>query len=292
MDNFTEDQQAESSQQDLNQEEQQEFSDLAPKTKEGADIVFDEPEREDSDGELFDGFSAKENKAEGEGELFDAVAQAEEEGKADIFEGIEKTDETIENSEIAEVAQEPAAGMVDEIQNALSEAIADITDDEEESIAEADNELLEFEEVTADVSNQEINFEQTIPMLMQNLPTDTTLSAEAKKYVIYVDSENIDFIENLTIDERRIIINKILKEQNAVAVKQKIMQARKKFIKHILVATATIIIGFPILFFVVNKAMEASIINYKQAQQNFIDLYKSKNKYPQAGSSSLKQIKF
>jgi len=103
----------------------------------------------------------------------------------------------------------------------------------------------------------------------------------AKKYVINIDSDNVGFVESLDPEERRDIINKILREQNELAQKAKQIAERTRFLKHSLVVTFTFIIGFPIMFFCVNKALEASMTNYEQAKQNFTKLYKQQGKIKQ-----------
>jgi len=99
-------------------------------------------------------------------------------------------------------------------------------------------------------------------------------SITSKKYVIYFDSENIDFMENLTIEERKEVVNKILKEQNIVSIKTKEITQRTKIVQHVMIAVFTFIIGFPIMFVVVNKSIESSMNNYQQAKQNVARLYK------------------
>lgn len=103
-------------------------------------------------------------------------------------------------------------------------------------------------------------------------------SITSRKYVIYVDSENIDFMENLTIDERKEVINRVLKEQHELSIQNKEFRKRKKQLNHALIACFTFIIGFPIMFILVNKSIEASLTNYQQAKQNVSKLYKEGGK--------------
>lgn len=109
-------------------------------------------------------------------------------------------------------------------------------------------------------------------------------SITARKYVIYVDSENIDFMENLSIDERKEVINRVLKEQHNLSMQTKEFRKRKKQLNHALIACLTFIIGFPIMFIIVNKSIEASLTNYQQAKQNVARLYK------QGGKVKMEQI--
>lgn len=114
---------------------------------------------------------------------------------------------------------------------------------------------------------------------LQNVPQE--IAPGAKKYVVYVDPESIDFMERLSINDRKTIINKILREQEETIAKQRYIDRRQKFLRHIIVATLTFIIGFPLLFFLVNNSMEATIYNYKQAQKNFGTLYREGGKIKQ-----------
>lgn len=103
-------------------------------------------------------------------------------------------------------------------------------------------------------------------------------NSSAKKYVIYIEEENIDFMESLSVDKRKDLINEILKEQNGIRIKQKELEKRKTYVKHLILACFTFIIGFPIMLFTVNRALEASINNYQQSRENFSKLYKNQGK--------------
>lgn len=103
-------------------------------------------------------------------------------------------------------------------------------------------------------------------------------NSNAKKYVVYIENENIDYIENLSPDERRDIINKILKDKNTSDIKNNELEERKQYTINLVLAVITFIICFPILFIIVNKATEATIVNYYQAKENFAKLYKEQGK--------------
>lgn len=118
-------------------------------------------------------------------------------------------------------------------------------------------------------------FEQKI---LNSLSPLVEIDAEAKKYVIYIDSDNIDFVESLSVPERRKAINKALKNQNEQGTKNRKIAETRRFLQHALVSTFTFIIGFPIMFFCVNKSIEMTVLNYTQAKNNFSQLYKAKGK--------------
>lgn len=102
--------------------------------------------------------------------------------------------------------------------------------------------------------------------------------SECKKYVIYITPNNIDYVDSLSIDDRTELINNVLCESHNSDIKNKQLKERQKYLKHLIVVCITVIISFPILFFAVNKSLQASISNYQQSQQNFQKLYKEKGK--------------
>ena len=98
------------------------------------------------------------------------------------------------------------------------------------------------------------------------------------KYVMYIDPQNVDFIESLTVKERKNLINKILKEQNDIAITKQRFRMVQTVIKHSVVAILTIAISIPIIYITINASLEASINNYRRSQSMFQTLYKQSGK--------------
>lgn len=98
------------------------------------------------------------------------------------------------------------------------------------------------------------------------------------KYVIYIDPENTDFIESLTVKERKNLINKILREQDDIAITKKRLNMIQAIIKHSIIAIITIAISIPVIYFTVNTSLEASINNYRRSKTIFKTLYREKGK--------------
>ena len=98
------------------------------------------------------------------------------------------------------------------------------------------------------------------------------------KYVMYIDPQNVDFIESLTVKERKNLINKILKEQNDIAITKQRFRMVQTVIKHAIVAILTIAISIPIIYITINASLEASINNYRRSQSMFQTLYKQGGK--------------
>ena len=98
------------------------------------------------------------------------------------------------------------------------------------------------------------------------------------KYVIYIDPQNVDFIDSLTVKERKNLINKILREQDDIAITKHRFKVINTIIKHAVVAILTITISVPIIYFTINASLEATINNYRRSQTIFQTLYKENGK--------------
>lgn len=129
-----------------------------------------------------------------------------------------------------------------------------------------------------------------------NLPTRPSASdktdANAKKYVIYIDSNNIEFMEGLTLNERREVINRILKEQNQLSIEQRKLNEKKRYLKHAILACFTFVVFFPLMFTLVNKSTEAVISNYQQSRQNITKLYREEGKIKMSRPGAVQNIKY
>lgn len=104
------------------------------------------------------------------------------------------------------------------------------------------------------------------------------INPQAKKYVIYIDPENVNFMESLSINERKLVINRILMEEDASVAKQKKIEARRKHTINVIIATLTVVIGLPVMFYAVNNSLIVTMKNYQQAKENFSKLYREHGK--------------
>ena len=98
------------------------------------------------------------------------------------------------------------------------------------------------------------------------------------KYVIYIDPQNVDFIEGLTVKERKNLINKILKEQNDIAITKQRFRIIQTVLRHAIVAILTVAISIPVIYVTINASLETTINNYRRSQSIFQTLYKEKGK--------------
>lgn len=158
---------------------------------------------------------------------------------------------------------------VDEIQKKLGENIIkeNLGIEDEEDKNKENNALL----------NQPERQQQQI------ITSKTLIDPNARKYVIYINPDNVKYMEQLSINERKEVINKILKDEKEHSIAAKKIKETSRFFKHALLVCFTVIIFFPITFIIVNKALEATINNYGQARQNFMKLYKQEGKIKMQG---------
>lgn len=192
--------------------------------------------------------------------------------------------ENISDIQFEEIDNESQEGSEEIPTEELSEINFEETEQVSEEIAqEEEEETIPEGEITNEELTEKLQFE--LPDINSKTSENSakdTISAQPnkdiKKYVVYVDSENVNFVDNLSINERKKIVNKILREQNEVIKKQKQAEDRIRFIKHSIVASLTLIICFPILFLLVNKALEITLVNYQKSRESFIKLYKEQGK--------------
>ena len=123
------------------------------------------------------------------------------------------------------------------------------------------------------VTTSQLSYNDSLDFLDNNI--------KYSKYVIYIDPENTDFIESLTVKERKNLINKILREQDDIAITKKRLTTFQTVLKHVIISIITIAISIPIVYITINASLEATINNHRRSQGIFKTLYKEKGKIKQ-----------
>ena len=85
-------------------------------------------------------------------------------------------------------------------------------------------------------------------------------------------------MNSLTIKERKNLINRILREQDDIAITKRHFSMIQSVIKHVIIMIITITLTIPVVYFSVNMSLEASINNYRKSQTLFKNLYREKGK--------------
>ena len=101
------------------------------------------------------------------------------------------------------------------------------------------------------------------------------------KYVIYIDPQNVNFIEGLTVKERKNLINSILRQQDDIAITKHRFKVIQTIIRHIIITILTLAISIPIVYYAINASLEATIDNHRRSQTNWQTLYKDNGKISQ-----------
>lgn len=119
-------------------------------------------------------------------------------------------------------------------------------------------------------TKEQISYNDSLDFLDENI--------KYSKYVIYIDPENTEFIESLTVKERKNLINKILREQDDIALTKRRLSLFQSIVKHVIISIVTIAIAIPVIYLTINTSLEATIDNHRRSQKIFKTLYREKGK--------------
>ena len=154
----------------------------------------------------------------------------------------------------------------EEPEDAISSAAFSSTIDNSENIEQITKGNISERAIT----QEQKNYNDSLDFLDGNI--------KYSKYVIYIDPQNVDFIDSLTVKERKNLINKILREQDDIAITKQRFKIINTIIKHAIVAILTITLSIPVIYWTINASLEATINNYRRSQTIFQTLYKENGK--------------
>ena len=78
--------------------------------------------------------------------------------------------------------------------------------------------------------------------------------------------------------ERKNLINGILKQQGDIALTKQRFKIIQSVMMHIFIAVLTVAFAIPILYYVINASLEATIDNHRQSQTIWQTLYRENGK--------------
>ena len=144
----------------------------------------------------------------------------------------------------------------------------------------ASNELTEPIEIVSNGNISERPLTQNIKDYNDSLDF---LDGDIKysKYVIYIEPQNVDFIESLTVKERKNLINSILRQQEDIAITKQRFKVVQAFIRHTIIAILTVTLSIPVIYYAINTSLELTINNHRNAQSNWQVLYRENGKITQ-----------
>ena len=85
-------------------------------------------------------------------------------------------------------------------------------------------------------------------------------------------------MDSLTVKERKNLINRIIREQDDIALTKRRLGLVQTVLKHSIIAVITIAIAVPVTYWIINASLEASIDNYRRSKTAFKTLYREKGK--------------
>ena len=203
-------------------------------------------------------------------EIQKAEQNQEQEEKAAMAQSAAETQETIESANSAKAPD--AAPVETQTENSVQNNFEDTNNNEKNT----DNQTQDIETVTGgNITEKPLSESQKEYKDSLNYIDGNT---KYSKYVIYIDPENKDFIDSLTVKERKNLINRIIREQDSVVVTKKNLNKMQAIITHAIIAILTIAISVPCIYWVVNASLESTINNYKASKSMFQTLYKEHGK--------------
>ena len=184
----------------------------------------------------------------------------------------EALNESFEKKYKEKLSKQQSGGISDYSSNETSDTNSSETGEEhkEEKDEQSIEKISEGKILEKTLTPEQKNYNDSLDYLDGNV--------KYSKYVIYIDPQNVDFIENLTVKERKNLINNILREQDDISITKQRFKVIQTIIRHAIVAILTIAISIPVIYFVINASLEASINNYRRSQSNFQTLYRENGK--------------
>jgi len=187
-----------------------------------------------------------------------------------------------------------------EVNNLLTLTDADVSSDlleQLEAKAKQEQELLEKDKAETAIENTpDIQMQTGFPADLNGAISITSeiiekpkveemdpveeaeLNAKFKKYVIYINKDNEKYLDDLSIKERKELINHIIHTQKTITEEEKLEKEKHDRQTKLIVSTITFIVAVPLIYFLFNISMQATIQNYKQSRSNFEVLYKNSGK--------------
>ncbi len=160
---------------------------------------------------------------------------------------------------------------------------SDSSNAEQQDDNASNNENGENKESIETLSQGNISERPITPQIKEYNDSLNFLDGNVKysKYVMYIDPENVDFIESLTVKERKNLINSILRQQDDIANTKRRFRKIQNTINQIIIVVLTLAISIPLVYYVINASLEATINNHRNAQTNWQTLYKEHGKITQ-----------
>ena len=170
----------------------------------------------------------------------------------------------------AEEMEQENLSSVEEVSELIEE------NNKNETIEETEN-IIQETETIEEQATQELE-EQLPPPPKEELSSvweeyDKN-NAVVKKYIVNVAKENVPYIDRLSVEQRNNFINEAIQIKLEVDNEQEKLDKKKNLAKHMLLFILTFFIVMTFMILIIDKAIVATMENYKYSQENFEKLYK------------------
>ena len=227
------------------------------------------------------------NKENNDGNLFEEISKSTETPKENIDINIDKNvDDNFLKKYKAKLNKQSAEPKTSGSQDLLQTKESKIQEEEKEAVI--DKTLTSIPEISETTKIEELSSGKIVekPLEKAQISYNDSLdfldnNVKYSKYVIYIDPENTDFVESLTVKERKNLINRILREQDDIAITKRRLNMFQTVVKHVIISIVTIAISIPVIYWTINASLEATINNHRRSQGIFKTLYKEKGKIKQ-----------
>ena len=156
-------------------------------------------------------------------------------------------------------------------------SMSNFSDDSEGFLSQSPRALMGDSALGSIADSEQKDDDEYDPYAILERPVERKKGPRAKKFVVMVDSENVEFFDKIPMEERTKLFNTLLSEYKSNLDINNKKKKAMKYTKHLIVSILTILISLPIMFIVVKKSIQLTIKNYKDVQYNFEKLYESKN---------------
>lgn len=227
------------------------------------------------------------NKENNDGNLFEEISKSTKTPKENIDINIDKNvDDNFLKKYKAKLNKQSAESTTNDSQETLRANNSKKVEEEKEAVI--DKTLTSIPEISETSKIEELSSGKIIekPLEKAQISYNDSLdfldnNVKYSKYVIYIDPENTDFVESLTVKERKNLINRILREQDDIAITKRRLNMFQTVVKHVIISIITIAISIPVIYWTINASLEATINNHRRSQGIFKTLYKEKGKIKQ-----------
>jgi len=107
----------------------------------------------------------------------------------------------------------------------------------------------------------------------ENFSTTDSETQKSKKFVFRLYSDNIDFVETLSYQEKNDLVNQLLDDYRGAAIYNKKVNKNISLTKKAVIIFLAIVVGIPLLIYLTSISLDLTKSSYTEMQKNFEKLF-------------------